>query len=138
MKIESGRGITSAGGPKRAGSAAAPGFSPQAEAAQKPSAATGVSGVTALDAILALQTDDPPAQKRARQARRGNEALDVLDKLEKALLMGRAPAELRAELDSAQRGAETTGEVELDAIMREIDIRLAVEAAKLDRELRRV
>ncbi len=96
-----------------------------------------MSGVTPLDAILALQAEEPAGQRRARQAKRGRAALDVLEKLERALVLGRAPASLRADLDHVQRGAEATGEVGLDEVLREIDIRLAVEAAKLDRMLER-
>lgn len=135
MKIENGRGISSASGSKRAAGAAAPGFSPAAEAPHRASASNGVGGVTALDAILALQIEEGPSQRRSRQARRGRDALDVLEKLERALVMGHAPASLRADLDNLQRGAEPTGEPGLDDVLREIDIRLAVEAAKLDRML---
>lgn len=135
MKVENGRGVSPTNGPKRAGAAAAPGFAPEAEAPSRAAAVTGVSGVTPLDAILALQTEEGPGQKRARQARRGRDALDVLEKLERALVLGHAPATLRADLDHLQRGAETTGESGLDDVLREIDIRLAVEAAKLDRML---
>jgi len=135
MKIESGRGVGSSPGVKKAGQSAGPGFTVEAEAPVRTAATTGVTAVTALDAILALQADEFPNQRRARQARRGREALDVLEKLERALVLGHAPATLRAELEHAQRGAETTGEAGLDEVLREIDIRLAVESAKLDRML---
>jgi hypothetical protein len=137
MKVEGGRGVGPSTGAKRAGGAAAPGFSPAVEAPQRAAPASGVSGVTPLDAILALQAEEPAGQRRARQAKRGRAALDVLEKLEQALVLGRAPASLRADLDHVQRGAEATGEVGLDEVLREIDIRLAVEAAKLDRMLER-
>jgi hypothetical protein len=137
MKIEKNRGVGAAGGSKKAGAAAAPGFAPAVDGPAKASAATGVSGVTPLDAILALQTDDQPGQRRRRQAGRGRAALDVLEKLERALVLGHAPGSLRSELEQVQRGAEATGEAELDEVLREIDIRVAVEAAKLDRMLGR-
>lgn len=135
MKIESGRNVGSSTGPRRAGSAAAPGFVVAVEGPQKAPAATPASAITPFDAIVALQTDEPPARRRARQARRGREALDVLEKLERGLVMGHAPGSLRADLDALQDGAEPTGEAGLDEVLREIDIRLAVEAAKLDRML---
>jgi len=137
MKIESGRGISSSGGAKRTAGAAAPGFAPTVDAPAKTAGTSGVSGITPLDAILALQTDEAPSQRRARQSKRGSDALDVLERLERALVMGHAPMALRAELDQLQRGAEATGEAGLDEVLREIDIRLAVEAAKLDRQLGR-
>ncbi len=77
MKIESGRPVGAASTTKKAGQAAAPGFTVAAEAPAKTTAATSVGGVTALDAILALQSDEPPAQRRARQTKRGRDALDA-------------------------------------------------------------
>src|SRR5690606_37863091 len=122
---------------KKAGAAAAPGFAPAVEGPAKTAATTSVSAVTPLDAILALQADEPPGQRRRRQAQRGRDALDVLERLERALVMGHAPSSIRAELEHVQRGAELTGEAGLDEVLREIDIRVAVEAAKLDRMLGR-
>jgi hypothetical protein len=134
MKIESGRGVSSTGGAKKAAGAAAPGFAPSGvDAPQKATAASGPSAVTPLDAILALQADETPSQRRARQARRGHEALDTLERLATGLLVGRAPGSLRAELETLRRAGEPTGEPGLDDALREIDTRLAVEAAKLER-----
>ena len=138
MKIESGRGVTPSNGPRRAGAVAAPGFTIAAEPPQRAAGVSGVGGITALDAVLALQTDEPPAQRRARQARRGADALDALEKLERGLVFGRAPGSLQSEMESLRRAAEPTGEEGLDGVLREIDTRLAVELAKLDRQLGRV
>ena len=96
-------------------------------------AAAGVAQVTALDTILALQAEEPPAQRRARQAKRGRAVLDALERLEEGLLSGRAPGTLISELEHLQRTAKATGEPGLDGVLREIDTRLAVELAKLDR-----
>jgi hypothetical protein len=134
MKVENGRGVGPAGGAKRAGGAAAPGFALANEESAPTAATTSVNAVTALDAVLALQTDEPPAQRRSRQARRGWTALDALEELEKGLLSGRAPQGLRAELERLQRASEQTGEPGLDGVLREIDTRLAVELAKLERQ----
>jgi hypothetical protein len=137
MKIESGRPVGSASSAKSAGKAAAPGFAVATEGPAKTAATPPSSAVTALDAILALQTDEPPAQRRARQAKRGRQALDALEKLERGLVMGHAPGALKHELESLQHGRESTGEPGLDAVLDEIDIRLAVELAKLERGLTR-
>lgn len=138
MKIESGRGVAPSSGPRRAGGAsAAPGFAPEVESAAPTSSASAVSSITPLDAIIALQSDEPPAQRRRRQAKRGRDALDALEKLERGLLVGRAPAALKAELESLHFAAAPTGETGLDEVLREIDTRLAVEIAKLDRVLGR-
>lgn len=138
MKIESGRGVASSTTARKAGAAsAATGFSVTVEAPQRTSTASAVSAVTPLDAIVALQAEDPSAQRRARQARRGRDVLDALEQLERGLLVGRAPASLRAELESLQFAAAPTGDEGLDEILREIDTRLVVEIAKLDRLLGR-
>lgn len=133
MKIESGRRVSPSSAPRRA--AAASGFAPDLEPPQRAAAAASVGAVTPLDAIVALQTEEPLAHRRARQLRRGRDALDALERLEQGLLVGRAPAALRAELESLRAGAALTGEAGLDHVLREIDIRLAVEAAKLERLL---
>jgi hypothetical protein len=137
MKIESGRPVGASNAAKSAGKTAAPGFTVASEGPAKTSATAPTSAVTALDSILALQTDEPPAQRRARQAKRGRDALDALEKLERGLVMGHAPGGLKAQLESLTHGRESTGEPGLDAVLDEIDIRLAVELAKLERGLAR-
>lgn len=136
MKIEGGRSIGSTGGAKRTASAAPSGFAPSMEEPQKAAATSPTQALTQLDALLALQGDEP-GQRRARQARRGRDALDTLEKLAAGLLTGRAPGSIRADLETLRRAGEPTGEAGLDAVLQEIDIRLAVEAAKLDRMLGR-
>lgn len=138
MKIESGRPVAPSGAARAPAAAApAPGFAPALDAPQRTTAAAGIAPVASLDVLLALQADEPPAQRRARQARRGRDALDALERLEQGLLLGLAPAALHSEIERLQGGREMTGDSGLDAVLDEIDIRLAVEAAKLDRHLGR-
>lgn len=139
MKIESGRGVTPSGGARRTGgSNGASGFSVAVDGPQRTTAASAASAVTPLDAILALQAEDSPTARRARQARRGRAALDALEQLEQGLLLGRAPGGLAGELQRLHAGAEMTGDEGLDGVLREIDTRLAVELAKLERVRGRV
>lgn len=134
MKIENGRPVAPTYGAARASSGVvAPGFTPEAEAPQQVAAAASATNVTSLDAILALQGEETPARRRARQARRGKDALDALEELEHGLIFGRAPGSLRRELEALRRASEPTGEEGLDGVLREIDTRLAVELAKLER-----
>ena len=133
MKIEPGRNVGPTSTVRKAGGAAAPGFAPAMDGPQRAAAATPTGAVTPLDSILALQADEPMAQRRARQRRRGEEALDALEELERGLLLGRAPGALRGRLEALLRRSEATGDAGLDDVLREIDIRLAVEAAKLER-----
>ena len=134
MKVESGRGVSSTGnGAKRAGAAATPGFAPSVEEAKATAATTATSATPSIDALLALQAETVDPDKRRRQVGRGRSALDALAKLERALAEGVAPASLKGDLERARRGAEATGEAGLDALMLEIDTRVAVELAKLER-----
>ncbi|MEQ1618270.1 MAG: flagellar assembly protein FliX [Terricaulis sp.] len=133
MKIENGGRINPLGAPRRQGASAASGFAPELDEPEAATATGGLGGVTPLDAVLALQGDDSPKRRRSRQLQRGGQALDTLEQLERGLVLGRAPASLRAELDKLRRRGEATGEPGLDAVLLEIDTRLAVEAAKLDR-----
>jgi hypothetical protein len=136
MKIESGRKAGTASGARSGGQApAASGFAVEAEEAPRTAPASSASMVTALDAIIALQSDEPPAQRRARQAKRGVAVLDVLEKLERGLVFGHAPGSLREDMERLRQGGEPSGDPGLDAVLSEIDIRLAVELAKLDRML---
>lgn len=132
MKIESGRSVAPASTGRKAEAASGAGFAPATDGPAKTAAASAVAAAQPLDAILALQAEGFHAERRARQVKRGQAALDALQDLESALLSGLAPAELRARLESLRRGAERTEEDGLDDVMREIDTRLAVELAKLD------
>jgi len=134
MKIESGKPVSAAAGAKKAGSAsAASGFSVPMDGPQKATATAPTAPLTSLDALMALQTDETPQRRRSRQAKRGRDALDALEQLEEGLLSGRAPAALKGDLERLARDAELTGEAGLDEVLHEIDIRLAVELAKLER-----
>jgi hypothetical protein len=132
MKIESGRGIAPSSSTRRAGGAAAPGFAPATDAPARAGNVAPTAAPHGLDAILALQAEGFDSERRARQARRGKAALDALEKLEHALVLGAGPESLRAELEAAGRAGEPTGETGLDALLLEIDTRVAVELAKLD------
>ncbi len=133
MKIEPGRNVGASSSAGKAGKTPAPGFAPASDAPQRTAAATPSGAVTSLDSLLALQGDENPTHRRARQRRRGEEALDTLEELEQGLLLGRASGGLRAKLEALQGRSEKTGDPGLDAILHEIDVRLAVEAAKLER-----
>lgn len=133
MKIESGRGISATGGARKAGAGGGPGFAPSAESSAPASAATPVSAAAALDAIVALQAEGFDPGRRKRQVRRAEQALDALAELEKGLVLGAAPASLRTDLLALQSASAPTGEPGLDALLLEIDTRVAVELAKLER-----
>jgi hypothetical protein len=87
-----------------------------------------------LDAMLALQSVDDALSKRRRALRRGRALLDDLEKLKLSLLEGRVGAADKARL--AGLVADQRDGVDdpvLDSILGEIDVRAAVELAKLER-----
>lgn len=105
---------------------------PQASAhTSAPAAATSLAG---LDAVLLLQAqDDTPHERRRRAARRGHDILDGLDRLKAAILGGRVSAgELRAVAARLAERAGSSGDPRLDDLMAEIELRAAVEVAKLE------
>jgi hypothetical protein len=107
-----------------------PGAAAKSGAAQTSAAHSTVS----LDALVSLQANEDATERKKRQARRGHDLLDGLDRLKAALLGGRvALSELehiRANL-SARR--ETTDDPRLDDVLAHIELRAAVELAKLGR-----
>lgn len=94
----------------------------------------GAAGVAPVDALLALQevAEDPANRNRAR--RRGEELLDQLEELRLALLEGRLPLatiEKLAALVTTRRAQ--VNDRRLLSILDEIELRAAVELAKLGR-----
>jgi hypothetical protein len=85
-----------------------------------------------LDAILALQGEDHPAERRRRHAKRGRDILDALDALKAAILGGQvAPSDLRRVAARLRNDIGPSGDPGLDRIMAEIELRAEVELAKL-------
>jgi hypothetical protein len=85
-----------------------------------------------LDAILALQGEENPAEHRRRHAKRGRDILDALDALKAAILAGRiAPSDLRRVVSRLRQNIGPSGDPGLDQIMAEIELRAEVELAKL-------
>ena len=89
--------------------------------------------MTSLEMMLALQATPEPAERRRRATRRAHAVLDLLEEVRVALLDGdmEAPvlARLRAEVSASRI---KTDDPALDAILREVEVRAAVEAAKLE------
>ena len=91
--------------------------------------------LTAMDALLALQGVPGGAEQEERAAtERGGRMLDILDEIKLGLLDGRVPhaalGQLR-DLVAAERGR--VSDPQLAEVLAEIDVRAAVELAKLDR-----
>jgi hypothetical protein len=87
----------------------------------------------AVDGLLIAQELSDPLGGRRRAVQRGNALLDRLEDLRLGLLAGILPRERLDELARLARTArETVDDPRLAAVLDEIDLRVAVELAKLD------
>ncbi|MGL4494474.1 MAG: flagellar assembly protein FliX [Beijerinckiaceae bacterium] len=96
---------------------------------------SSTSATLGLDAVLALQGESETHQERRRRAsRRGHQLLDSLEQLKLAVLDGHVSGAQLARLRQtlADQRAET-GDARLDDLLGQIDLRAAVELAKLSR-----
>jgi hypothetical protein len=94
-------------------------------------AANPLRSISTLDALMALQGVEDPAERKKRSVAKGRNALDVLEKLKLGLLDGSVDGPMLARLKVAADGlTEQSGDPELDAVLSEIDLRVAVELAK--------
>lgn len=96
-----------------------------------PAAATAVLG--AVDGLFALQEVSDALAGRRRAVARGKALLDQLDELRLALLAGVLPRWRLHELARlAREHAPTVDDPHLAEVLAEIELRVAVELAKLD------
>lgn len=132
MRIYGTNGAGLAAKPTAARRGAAGGFSvSEQEAPQNTPATTALRSVSSLDGLMALQGIENPTERKKRAVAKGRRALDVLDDLKLGLLDGSLDPSTMARLKVAADGlAEETGDPGLDAVMGEIDLRVAVEIAK--------
>jgi hypothetical protein len=104
---------------------------PEAASTLEARAATAPKAAGNIDALLAMQGIEDPAERRKRSVQRGKGALDVLDDLKLGLLAGNFSASTMARLrDAAANLKSTSGDPGLDAVLSEIELRVEVELAK--------
>lgn len=132
MRVGRSTGAASAGaGTLRA--APASGFAPALGAAPAAvGARVGAAGALAgLDALLALQEQGGPLERRKRQMARGGRLLDQLDAVKLALLGGgSADAALLNLARAADESRESVDDSRLRELLDAIETRAAVELAK--------
>ena len=133
------RPVTNARSVKRTGNVSAPGF---AEALAKAEGMGEVSGVeatgsigaiSAMGGLLGAQEVDEREARRKKAAKRGKLTLDVLTNLRDSLLMGALPYSTLRQLEKLV--TEERGDIDdpaLLSILNEIEVRAAVELAKLE------
>ena len=100
-------------------------------------AATGeisaAQGVTSIDSLLALQEVDEVGERRTKAKKRANGLLDELDNIRHGLLMGEiSPAQLHLLRNRIAAERPGVDDPKLAALLDEIELRAAVELAKLE------
>lgn len=115
---------------KRTGSGS---FQLDAAGTAKPqSAVPTLRMVGGIDALVALQGVDDPAERRRRAVGKGKSALDVLDQIKLGLLAGTLdPGNLNRLRAAAEQLKDRSGDPGLDEVLSEIELRVEVELAKL-------
>lgn len=137
MKVDASNragGATGAKGTQRTGGAfTLPNVGGAAETA--PAAPTArVTGVSSIDALLALQAVGDPTERKRKAVQRGTRILDVLDEVKMALIDGEVtPDSLDRLMIAVQDQREDTEDSALEGVLNEIELRAAVELAKLGR-----
>ena len=100
------------------------------EPTANPVGSTGLIGQ--VDAVLALQEVSDATHGRGRTIRRGHDLLDRLDEIRHGLLIGAIPEHrLKALARAVKAERQRTGDPRLVEVIAEIELRCAVELAKL-------
>lgn len=134
IRIDQRAAIASTGAASRGKTTSGAAFRLPARETATTAQGAAVSHAGSLDGLLAVQAEEDGQERRRRQARRGYDLLDGLDRLKAALLSGRvqiAELERLKAMLSARR--ETTDDPRLDEVLAHIELRAAVELAKLGR-----
>jgi hypothetical protein len=136
MRVERPSGPNAVGGGKTVRRSGSEGFTlSEGEATSGPTAKTGVRTIGGIDALMALQGVEAPAERRRRAVARGRAALDALDTLKIGLLSGELDPATVAQLKSAVSGLKDgSGDPMLDEVLAEIELRVEVELAKMEPE----
>ena len=132
MRIYGTNGATAANAPATARRTSGGTFSVSDQEAPRNAAATGgLRAISTVDALLALQGVEDFKERKKRAVAKGRNALDVLDQLKVGFLDGSVDQSMLARLKVAGEGlSESSGDPGLDAVLGEIDLRVAVELAK--------
>lgn len=137
MKVNAPGGIGSTAGPRATRPGGGEGFriltSQPAQGAGQASSVSGVSSVMGVEGLLALQDVGSPTERKRRAVGRAGRILDVLDEIKVALLDGDLNAVSLERLRRAVRDERAaTDDPELEAVLDDIELRAAVEVAKLE------
>lgn len=98
------------------------------------------SQVSSTNPLLMLQEVDERESGRKQAIKKGGKVLEYLDEIRHSLLLGRLPLEVVSDLHkSVDNWRDRTDDPKLNAILDDIELRAAVELAKIEkgREKRR-
>ncbi|HET9715325.1 MAG TPA: flagellar assembly protein FliX [Pseudolabrys sp.] len=102
------------------------------EGARNSAAAGSLRAISTVDALIAIQGVEDPNERKRRAVAKGRNALDVLDALKLGLLDGSVDQSMLSRLKVASEGlSEASGDPGLDVVLGEINLRVAVELAKV-------
>lgn len=104
----------------------------QAAALPHPLPSPGATPPTSVQMLVAIAANNPVAERRRKQARDVERGIDALDRLHKELVAGTPNVTRLREIVAWAQTVPTPAEPELAALMRDIDVRVRVELAKLD------
>jgi len=103
----------------------------EAHSPQPQNPAVALRTLGGIDALIALQGIEEPAERRRRAVKHGRRALDALDELKLSLLAGSLDQGTLLRLKTVAADLKDgSGDERLDAVLAEIDLRVAVELAK--------
>jgi hypothetical protein len=103
----------------------------ESRAPQAQSAAVALRTLGGIDALIALQGIEDPTERRRRAVKHGTRALDALDELKIGLLSGTIDQAMLLRLKAVAADLkDSSGDDNLDQVLSEIDLRVAVELAK--------
>lgn len=91
------------------------------------------SAIQGVDALLALQEVEQRPDQRSVAARHGHDLLDALETMRADLLAGHLSEERLEALERTVSEAVDSGDANVDSVLREIELRVKVELAKLGR-----
>jgi len=108
-------------------------MAPAASGAAGISSAGGVSTISSLDALMALQEVGGPLERRRRATGRASRILEALEDLKLELLAdGLTPTVVEALTRAVRDQRALTDDPRLEGVLDEIETRAAVELAKLE------
>jgi len=98
---------------------------------QSAGAAVALRTIGGIDALIALQGVEDPAERKRRAVKHGRRALDALDELKLGILAGSLEQSTMLRLKAVAADLhDGSGDDRLDTVLAEIDLRVAVELAK--------